>query len=163
MEKRTLGKIDSTIFLLLRWSSILCLFGLLCLVAAGVFVRFVPVSSMGWGDEIIEMGFAWMVFLGAAALWRGRSHFRVEVLPMRLAGSKAGRMLEAVLSLICLLFLVVFTYESSLLTLQATDRSPFLEITRIYFYLVLPISGAIMIGYTLRDLWLLFRGKFLAR
>lgn len=160
MKTAFLKKSEQAFAQIMRWGGIVCLVGLLFFVSAGVFVRFVPISSMGWADEIIEFGFAWMVFLGVAVLWRGRSHFRVEVLPERLVEKKSGRMLEILLSLCALVFLLVFTYEGGLLAIRATDRSPILELPRTLWYMILPISGAIMIGYTLRDLWLLFRGRF---
>ncbi len=144
---------------LMRWGSVICFVGLLFFVAAGVFVRFIPISSMGWADEIIEFAFAWMVFLGAAVLWRARGHFRVEILPVRLAGKKSGRVLEIFLSLSAFVFLLVFTYEGGLLAIRATDRSPILELPRTLWYMVIPISGAIMIGYTIRDLLGLFRHR----
>jgi len=142
---------------IMKWGSIVCLIGLLLFVSAGVFVRFVPVSSMGWADEIIEFAFAWMIFLGAAVLWKARTHFRVEVLPEQLAGKKSGRVLEILLSLSALIFLLVFTYEGGLIAIRATDRSPILELPRTLWYMVLPISGIIMIGYTIRDLMRFFR------
>jgi TRAP-type C4-dicarboxylate transport system permease small subunit len=160
MKTEIFKKSEQALVQIMRWGSIGCLVGLLFFVSAGVFVRFVPISSMGWADEIIEFGFAWMVFLGAAVLWRARSHFRVGVLPERLAGKKSGRMLEILLSLCALVFLLVFTYEGGLIAIRATDRSPILELPRTLWYMVLPISGVIMVGYTLRDLWLLFRGRF---
>lgn len=160
MKREIIRKVDRILLLAMRWGTIACLVSLLFFVAAGVFVRFVPIASMGWADEIIEMAFAWMVFLGASALWRERSHFRVELLPHWFSGSRAGRFLEIVLSFIALLFLFIFTYEGGMLAIRATDRSPILEITRTYFYVVMPIAGAVMISYTIRDLVLLFRGKF---
>ena len=159
MKREIFKKSEQALAQIMRWGSIGCLVGLLFFVSAGVFVRFVPISSMGWADEIIEFGFAWMVFLGAAVLWRGRSHFRVEVLPERLAGKKSGRMLEILLSLCALVFLLVFTYEGGLIAIRATDRSPILELPRTLWYMVLPISGAIMIGYTIRDVITFFRGR----
>lgn len=159
MNIEILKKTDRLLSSYLKWGSIACLVILLFFVAAGVFVRFVPISSLGWADEIIEMAFAWMVFLGASALWRERSHFRVEALPLRLAGTKAGQILEIALSLVALVFLIIFTYQGGLLAIRATDRSPILEITRTYFYIIMPIAGAIMAGYTIRDLWLFLRGK----
>ncbi len=114
---------------------------------------------MGWADEIIEFAFAWMIFLGAAALWRGRTHFHVEVIPERLGGKRSGRVLEIFLSLCALVFLVVFTYEGGLIALRATDRSPILQLPRTLWYMILPISGAIMIGYTIRDLIRFFLGQ----
>ena len=158
MKRKIFKKAESILDHIMRWGSIGCLAGLLFFVSAGVFVRFVPISSMGWADEIIEFGFAWMVFLGAAALWRTRSHFRVEVAPERLAGKKSGKVLEIFLSLSAFAFLLIFTYEGGLLAMQATDRSPILEFPRTLWYMVIPISGAIMIGYTIRDLWLFLRG-----
>jgi len=159
MERGIFQKSEQMLGYMMRWGSISCLVGLLFFVFAAVFVRFVPISSMGWADEIIEFGFAWMVFLGTAALWRMRSHFRVEMVSERLAGKKLGRMLEIFLSLLALVFLLVFTYQGGLVAIQATDRSPILELPRTLWYMSIPISGMIMIGYTIRDLWLLFRGK----
>jgi TRAP-type C4-dicarboxylate transport system permease small subunit len=158
--KRDISKrAEQTLAEFMKWGSIVCLIGLLLFVSAGVFVRFVPISSMGWADEIIEFAFAWMIFLGAAVLWRARTHFHVEVLPERLAGKKSGRMLEILLSLCALVFLLVFTYEGGLIAIRATDRSPILEFPRTLWYMILPISGAIMIGYTIRDLVAFFRGR----
>jgi len=160
MPQAILIKADRVLALILRWGSILCLIGLVILVAAGVIVRFIPVFSMGWADEIVEFGFAWMVFLVAAALWRGKSHFRVDLLPEWLTGSKAGRVLEISLSLLALIFFLVFTYQGGVLSIKATDRSPVLEFPRYFWYGVIPLSGVIITGYTIRDLWLLFRGRF---
>jgi TRAP-type C4-dicarboxylate transport system permease small subunit len=130
----------------------------LSLVSAVVFVRFVPITSLGWSDEIIEFAFAWMVFLCAAALWRERAHFSVDVVTDRLRGSKAGRVLKIFLGFFSLVFLLVFTYEGVLLAMKATDRSPIFEYPRTLWYMAIPISGAIMVGYTIRDLITFFRG-----
>jgi TRAP-type C4-dicarboxylate transport system permease small subunit len=159
MKKEVFKKAELILDHVMRWGSVSCFVGLLLFVAAGVFVRFVPISSMGWADEIIEFAFAWMVFLGAAALWRRRSHFRVEILPEKLAGKKSGRVLEIFLSLCAFVFLIIFTYEGGLIAIRATDRSPILELPRTLWYMSILISGAIMIGYTIRDLIAFFRGR----
>jgi TRAP-type C4-dicarboxylate transport system permease small subunit len=161
MKREIFGKADRALASIMRWGSVGCLVGLLFFVSAGVFVRFVPISSMGWADEIIEFAFAWMVFLGTAVLWKGRGHFRVEMLQGKLAGKKSEKVLEIFLSLCAIIFLLVFTYEGGLIAIRATDRSPILELPRTLWYLVIPISGAIMIGYTMRDLIALFRGRSL--
>jgi TRAP-type C4-dicarboxylate transport system permease small subunit len=161
MSREIFEKVDRTLGLMLKWGSSICLAGLWIIIFAIVLIRFVPFTSMGWTDEIVEFAFAWMVFLCAAALWRERTHFRVEVITDWLRGSKAGRVLEISLSLIALLFLLVFTYEGALLAIKATDRSPIFEYPKTLWYLSIPISGMIMIGYTFRDLWLLLRGKSL--
>lgn len=46
-----------------------------------------------WSDEIVERAFAWMVFMGAAVLWRNNEHFRVQWLPNKLEGKASGKAL----------------------------------------------------------------------
>jgi TRAP-type C4-dicarboxylate transport system permease small subunit len=159
MSRGILKNVDRVLGLVLRWGSSICLVGLLVIIAAVVFIRFVPFTSMGWTDEIVEFAFAWMVFLCSAELWRKRTHFRVEVITDWLDGSKAGRVLEIFLSFFSLVFLLVFTYQGALLAMRATDRSPIFELPRTLWYMVIPISGVIMIGYTVRDLLGLFRHR----
>jgi TRAP-type C4-dicarboxylate transport system permease small subunit len=131
---------------------------LIVLVTALILIRFAPLFSLGWADEIVEMAFAWMTFLGAAVLWRNRSHFRVDLIPGLLAGTRAAKMLEIGLSLMSLLFFLVFTYEGTVLTLRTATPSPILAWPKAIWYMVMPISGLIIVGYTLRDLWLYFHG-----
>jgi TRAP-type C4-dicarboxylate transport system permease small subunit len=152
MNRRYFEKVDRGLELFLRWGSSLCLVGLLIIISAIVFVRFVPFTSMGWTDEIVEFGFAWMVFLCSAGLWRQRTHFRVEVIKDWLGDSKAGRVLEILLGLLSLVFLLVLTYQGGVLAMKATDRSPIFEYPKTLWYLSIPVAGAIMIGYTVRDL-----------
>jgi TRAP-type C4-dicarboxylate transport system permease small subunit len=159
MSREIFRKVDRTLELILRWGSTICLVGLLIIVVGVVFVRFVPFTSMGWTDEIVEFAFAWMVFLCSANLWRKRTHFRVELIPDWLSGSKAGRVLEIVLSFLSLVFFLVFTYQGLKLAIQATDRSPIFEYPKTLWYMVIPISGVIMIGYTIRDLLNFFRHR----
>jgi len=145
-------RVDRFIALFLRRGSIVMMAALVVFVAGGVLVRFLPFASMGWADEIVELAFAWLVFLGAAALWRDRTHFRVDLLPTRLGNSKAGLRLEIGLALLALGFFLVFTYQGGWVSYKATDRSPILELPRYLWYGVMPLAGAIIVGYTIRDL-----------
>lgn len=159
MRRESLEKAERNFALVLKWGSVAFLVGLFLLIGAGVFVRFVPIASMGWADEIIELGFAWMVFFGSTVLWRERSHFSVDLIPGRLAGSRAGCILEIFLGLLCLLFFVILSYEGWVLALSVEDRSPILNLPKIFWYVIVPIAGTMMLGYTVRDLWLLFHGR----
>ena len=131
---------------------------LIVLVTTLILIRFAPLFSLGWADEIVEMAFAWMTFLGAALLWRGRSHFRVDLVPGLLAGTRVGQALEISLSLISLTFFLVFTYEGAVLTLRTGMPSHILAWPKALWYMIMPIAGVIIVGYTLRDLWLYFHG-----
>jgi TRAP-type transport system small permease protein len=108
---------------------------------------------MSWFDEILEGFFAWMVFIGAAALWRENEHFTVTFLPDWLRGSKTGYLLEVSIHLISILFLLVFTYYSLNLTIRAGDTTPVLMMPKRLLYVCMPLSGAIMVGYSLRNIF----------
>ena len=155
MKQEYLGKVDRTVGIALRWGSSFCLASLWIIVTAIVLLRFLPIFSMGWSDEIVELLFAWMVFICAAELGRQRKHFIVDLIPNMIAGTRTGQVLGIVVQLLALAFLLVFTYEGALLAIQATDRSPIFEYPKTLWYMPIPISGAIMMAYTIRDLYLL--------
>jgi TRAP-type C4-dicarboxylate transport system permease small subunit len=159
MKGNGFERADRILELFLRWGSSLCLVGLLIIISAVVFIRFVPFTSMGWTDEIVEFAFAWMVFLCSAGLWRQRTHFRVELVQEWLGRSRAGRVLGMILNLLSLTFLVVLTYQGGLLAMKATDRSPIFEFPKTLWYLSIPVAGAIMIGYSVRDLLGFFKKR----
>lgn len=143
----------------LRGGSSFCISSLWIIVTAIVLFRFLPIFPMGWTDEIVELLFAWMVFTGAAELCRQKKHFIVDLIPNMIAGTRVGHVLNIVIQLLALAFLLVFTYEGALVAIQATDRSPVFEYPKTLWYMSIPISGIIMVGYTLRDLWALFKSQ----
>jgi TRAP-type transport system small permease protein len=133
----------------LRWTTTVCLAVLAVLVSALVLVRFFPIIPLDWSDEIVELAFAWMVFLGTAALWRTHEHITIDFIPQALAGTRLGQALDVIVSLLALSFLVIFTWQGWQFTTQARDTSPMLALPRSWWYVALPVSGLVMIGYTL--------------
>ena len=159
MKQNFFGKVDRVVGITLRGGSSFCISSLWIIVTAIVLFRFLPFFSMGWTDEIVELLFAWMVFSGAAELCRQRKHFIVDLIPNMIAGTRTGHVLGIVIQLLALTFLLVFTYEGALLAIQATDRSPVFEYPKTLWYMSIPISGIIMVGYTLRDLLGFFKRR----
>jgi TRAP-type C4-dicarboxylate transport system permease small subunit len=145
-------KIDTLLGHGLRWSSIGTLTAILILMVGNVLVRFIPLISFGWFDEIIELLIAWFIFFGAAALWREREHFTVAFLPDWLKGRTAACALGIVIDLVSLVFLAMFTYYSLDLTMRARAVTGILMLPKKLFYICMPVSGAIMIAYSLRNI-----------
>lgn len=152
-------KFDLALAAVLRGLCIACLGLLFVIILMSVLNRFGAFMSMGWADEIIELLFAWLVFLGAACLWRDNSHFCVDMLKVRLTGTLPGRVLDVALSVLGLAFLAVLVYHSWELVVSASDDSPVFAISKKYWYGVMPVAGVIMMGYSLRDIWLALTGQ----
>ena len=150
---RVFSRLDRVLGIILRGFCIACLVILLLLIAGCVFARFVPIMSFGWSDEIIEWTFAWLVFIGVAALWRDNEHFRVEWLPHKLKGKKIDYILELVIDLISLSFILVLTYQGWRITVLSQDWTPIFKFPKKLLYMCIPMSGGIMTIYTFRNIF----------
>ena len=125
---------------------------LLPLLSGNVFVRIVPVAAFYWFDEVVEWMFAWMVFFGAATLWARDEHFRLEWISDKLKGTPAGHLSATAIEVVSLAFIAIFCYQSLQLTLLARDWTPVFNVSRRFLYVCIPISGGIMVGYSLRNI-----------
>lgn len=144
------ARADRALDACMRWMSSICLVILLAIVSLMVLMRFFPIMALGWEDEVVELAFAWMIFLGSAAVWRSHEHIVIDFLPQALAGSRAGRVLEMVVGVLVLAFLGVYTWYGWLLTIQSQgNTSPMLVLPKPLWYAAVPASGVVMIGYTI--------------
>ena len=152
--------VDRFVLALLKAFTILCFILLTVLISANVFVRFFPVVSLHWFDEIIELLYAYLVFYGAAALWITREHFSVgDWISGRLIRSpKAIRVYRLVLECIVLVFALIFFYYSQRLADMAMDVTNVFAIPKKILYSCMPISGLVMAVYSLRNIALEIAG-----
>jgi TRAP-type transport system small permease protein len=145
--------IDKAILRTLKTIAIVSFFLLTILITGNVFVRFVPVFSLHWFDEIIELLFAYMVFYGAAALWITGEHFSVgDWIEKRIANLRLRHIYKMILEILALIFAVIFFYYSMNLTIAARDVTNVFAIPKRVLYSCLPISGMVMVIYTIRNI-----------
>ncbi len=122
--------------------------------AAAAFIqRLLPLVSMHWFDEIVEMCFAALVFYGAALLWATKGHFCVgDWISPRLSGEKARAWYRVLVAALCVAFQAVFFWYSLLLTLRATELTTVFQIPKSLLYSCMPVSSFIMLAYSVCDL-----------
>ena len=156
MQHTLIRKIDRAVGLALHGIMLTTLAGLLLLVSFVVVTRVFSFASAGWTDELIEFLFAWLIFAGAASLWREKGHFAVTLIA-DMAKSERLKKVAALLSeILCLAFFIVFTYQSwVLIAATGAEASPVFSLPRTYWYLCMPITGVIMIAYSIA--WLIQR------
>jgi TRAP-type C4-dicarboxylate transport system permease small subunit len=155
MEKMMglLQRIDKVILKTLMVATITIFVFLTILISANVFVRFFPIVSLHWFDEIIELLYAYLVFYGSAALWISHEHFGVgDWIEKRVKNIGIRSVYRIIIELLVLCFVVIFFYYSLRLTLLARDVTNVFAIPKRVLYSCLPISGVIMILYSIRDL-----------
>lgn len=135
------------------------------LISANVLVRFVPIASLHWFDEIIELVYAYLVFYGAAALWITRGHISVGdwIGEKVIKNIRARHFYRMILELLVLFFVAIFFYYSLRLTILALDVTNVFAIPKKILYSCLPLSGALMVIYTLRNMMVELAGIIRSR
>ena len=148
-----LKRIDRIVLKALMAVTITLFFFLTILISANVFVRFFPVVSLHWSDEITQLLHAYLVFYVDATLWITHDHFGVgDWIEKRIRNVRARSAYKIIIELLVLCFVVIFFYYSLRLTILARDVTNVFAIPKRVLYSCLPISGAIMLLYSIRDL-----------
>lgn len=145
---------DQFILQMFKALTMACFVALTILVSANVFVRFFPVASLHWFDEIIELLYAYLVFYGAAALWITREHFSVGdwIGGRVIKDERARHCYRLVLEVLVLIFSLVFCFYSFKLTAMARDVTNVFAIPKSVLYSCMPIAGAVMVVYSIRNI-----------
>ncbi|QPM92381.1 TRAP transporter small permease [Pseudooceanicola algae] len=146
-----LSKLEYRFGQVLRAVPIFCLSALFVLLFINVVARSFSLASFPWFDEVVQGLFAWMVFAGAAALWRDKDHFQVDWLSVAL-NPVGRRLLLILIALLSICFLMAMTWYGLSLTRSARAMTPILQLPTSLFYAAIPISGAIMLAYSLAEL-----------
>jgi TRAP-type C4-dicarboxylate transport system permease small subunit len=158
MIRTALTRLDRALALGCRWIVIGCFVGLFLLLWLGILQRTFPSIKLSGYDELIELLFVWMTFIGSVALWREGSLYRVDVLERLLSG-RARQVLAVIVHLTMLATVGMLTFEGLGFALHSGETTPFLQADKIYWYAAIPVSGALMSLYSGAALWRTFRGE----
>jgi TRAP-type C4-dicarboxylate transport system permease small subunit len=128
-------------------------------VFLGVWSRYVLQATFQWYAEVARLCFVWMVFLGAASAVRRGAHFRLHLLIDRF-GPRLRRANDLLVGLLVVVFGGVLVAGGVAMwpvaRRQVTDS---LELSMLWFYGALPVGGALMILFSLPQLWRRARGR----
>jgi TRAP-type C4-dicarboxylate transport system permease small subunit len=120
-----------------------------------VFTRYVTGNPSSFTDELARYLMIWIGVLGAAFVAGKNMHVAIDILPSR-ASSKTQRNLKIVVtSLIILFVFFAFIVGGSRLVYISYilgQQSPALQIPLAVVYLIIPISGLLIIYYKVSDL-----------
>jgi TRAP-type C4-dicarboxylate transport system permease small subunit len=147
-----LNAVDRWILNVLKIITIASFGFLTILITANVIVRFFPVVSLHWFDEIIELLYAYLVFYGVAALWILRGHISVgDWIEKSISNNQLRHAYRMIIELLVLGFAVIFLFYSFRLTVLVQDVTNAFAIPKGVLYSCMPVSGFIMVIYSLRN------------
>ncbi|MDO6516035.1 TRAP-type C4-dicarboxylate transport system, small permease component [Zobellia uliginosa] len=120
-----------------------------------VFSRFLLGSPSSFTDELARYLMIWIGILGAAYVSGKNLHVAIDVLPKRFS-ERTQRKLQLVVHWLVILFslgaLVIGGSRLVYITHVLDQHSPALQVPLSVVYLVIPISGLLIIYYKISDL-----------
>jgi TRAP-type C4-dicarboxylate transport system permease small subunit len=156
-----LARLDRAVAAGCRWAVIVCFLGLFVLLSLGILQRTLPLIKLSGYDELIELLFIWMTFIGSLALWREGTLYRVEALD-RLLRPRARRVLAVLTNIAMLALAAILALKGWDFMREAGETTPFLQIDKVYWYAAIPVCGTLMSVYSAAGMWRAFRGELVA-
>ena len=120
-----------------------------------VFTRYIVGTPSSFTDELARYLMIWVGILGAAYVSGKNMHVAITVLPSKLSASnqkKLARIVSLLIIAFALFGLIIGGLRLVYITYLLEQRSPALQIPLALVYLVLPISGILIIYYKVSDL-----------
>ncbi len=117
-----------------------------------VFTRFILRHPSSFTEELAGFLLIWIGVLGACYALRTRAHLGIDILTFKLKGIKKQFTEIIVYSLViafALFVMVIGGFRLVKLTLALNQISPALGIKMGYVYFVIPLSGILMIYYSI--------------
>ena len=138
--KRFLGNI-------VEWASMGFVVALTVVVFLQVFNRFVLKAPLAWSEDLAMLLFQWVVFLGAAIGVRRLRHFGIDLVVKKLP-ARMRRTLDLIVPFIVgIVALTMITEGLHLLTFNRARIYATMDLSYLWAYLPIPVSGGLMILY----------------
>ncbi|MFB3816848.1 MAG: TRAP transporter small permease [Candidatus Methylomirabilales bacterium] len=133
--------------------TIVLLAAMTVLVAVEVVLRYGFGKSLYVTEELSRYLMVWVVFLASGLAIRDNAHISIEILANRFRG-RARAWYDLAALLFFLAFLAFLVLEGVVaLTFQMEQIIPSLNVAMFWFYLAIPVGGALMILNLLPRAW----------
>lgn len=120
-----------------------------------VFTRYVMGSASTFTEELARFLLIWIGLLGAAYISGRNMHLAIDLLPTKLTGRKKRALLIVINVIIIGFALTAFVIGGGQLVYVSYilgQTSAALNVPLAYIYLILPVSGLLVIYYKILDL-----------
>ena len=128
------------------------MFALLVDVVWQVFSRYVLRDPSSFTDELARYLMIWVALLGAAYVTGQRMHLAIDLLVQRFSGRWPQVFTHLVIGFFAVFVLIIGGSRLVNITLELGQQSAALRIPLGYVYLVLPLSGGVILFYALSEL-----------
>jgi len=141
-----------------KWVMIVMTCVIFVITTFTVFTRYIINYVPSWSEEIPRYLLVWITYLGAALAIKFKEHISLDVF-FNLMPLKARQVGHLILNgLIAIVAVIMVVYGIGLLNHFGDDKMESIALTNFWLYLVMPISGTLMLLYLAQDTWKRIRG-----
>lgn len=141
------------------WTIVPEIIGLICagalpvVVVANVVARYTDWYHVIWATDVVKVLFLWLVFLGGAVAVKYDAHVRMTMLSDRLVKmGRPGKVWDLIVRVSPVAIGVILVILGTrLVEISMVRELQTLRISAGYFMAIVPVSGALMIFYSLRS------------
>lgn len=127
--------------------------GIVIMCMSEIIARNIFSSSISWSGEAARYFFVYVVFIGAAALARDRDYICMDLLKVKVPDS-IRFYYNLALDIALMIFAIVLMYSGyGLAVRNSIQVSAALGLPKNIVYMVMPISGVLIIVYTIRNIY----------
>jgi len=145
--KAVIGSLSNTVTEIAKFVLGLCVAAIVLITLAAVWWRYVMNAPIAWIEQVSNILFIWITFIGAAVLYRQKLHIGVDMFISMLRG-RSQQIMFWVIEIANLAFIVVLFIYSVKLSIDVLPNTyGALDITPAWFYFSAPVSCAMMMLY----------------
>ena len=123
----------------------LCMIAIVLITLAAVIWRYALNAPIAWIEQVSNMLFIWMIFVGSAILYRQMLHIAVDFALQWLPDTVKPIYFWVVEALNLLFIVLLFVYSLKLSIDVLDNTTGALDITPAWYYFSAPVASAMMI------------------
>jgi TRAP-type C4-dicarboxylate transport system permease small subunit len=147
-----LNKIKSSIDFLLKWVLVVIMAVMTINVLWQVFSRLVLQNPSSFTEEFARYMLIWVGILGASYVAGQKMHLAIDLLPSKLTGKPKAYLeifIELCIFIFALVVMVIGGIRLVTITLMLNQISAALQVQLGYVYSIIPLSGILMMFYSI--------------
>lgn len=152
-------KIDKLIVKALYYACAALMFCMAALITAQVLSRYIAGSPLTWSEELGRYIFVWMSFLGMAVAIKQGSHVALDILVKKLKGVSQKLLMLLNNGLVFFFGICLTVSGFKLVELGMRQKSPTLQLPMQYVYMVIPISGILLLYFVFSETIKIFKDR----
>lgn len=119
---------------------------MIVVVLVATFCRYTQLAVLNWPDELTRYLMVWMVFIGAGAASKYKSHFEITAVYEKLAPVGQLIMLTVKVIVCCALYIFMIKTGVTLVgnLMAMGQKSPAMHVPMWFMYLAIPTGFALM-------------------